>query len=358
MASSKRILSTYANWADMEFWSNSVDSICLHQTREQSAASPRALLRGFLNALVLLRASGAYEALIVGPGSATALLGLFRRLLRRRTPRVIVLENLYERSTTKTQRWIKSFQFRLLLGNGVRAVVYARCERHRFSDYFSLAPEKFVFVPYHSTLHWQQDFLARTVQPEEFVFAGGDSVRDYRTLFLAVDGLDREVIVAIRDDRILEGLHVPPNVRITTTDHRGFLDLMQRASVNVVPLDPQSLRTAGHQTYLSAMALGSVVIVTDTDGASDYIENWKNGVLVPAGDAGALREALDRLFCSRELAEQIRRAARETAKEFTTERVLSHYVAFALSPEFDDPACTEFGTMRRPSTCPPKTGAV
>jgi glycosyltransferase involved in cell wall biosynthesis len=69
---------------------------------------------------------------------------------------------------------------------------------------------------------------------------------------------------------------------------------MRRARVVVVPLQAGIERSAGQQTYLNAMALGKVVITTDSPGARDYIDDGSTGVIVPPGDERSLAAALSR----------------------------------------------------------------
>jgi glycosyltransferase involved in cell wall biosynthesis len=66
---------------------------------------------------------------------------------------------------------------------------------------------------------------------------------------------------------------------------------MAAARLVVVALLP-SRRSAGQQTYLNAMLLGKPTIVSDTVGVREYIEDGVTGVIVPPGDASALREAI------------------------------------------------------------------
>src|SRR4029077_6698839 len=107
-----------------------------------------------------------------------------------------------------------------------------------------------------------------------YIFAGGDTQRDYGTLCRAVAGLDIKVVIAIRARGLLKGIEGPPNVEVITTHPFGFLRWLLHAYINVVPLERDTLRSAGQQTFLNAMALGTVAVVTDAEGAGDYVENW------------------------------------------------------------------------------------
>jgi glycosyltransferase involved in cell wall biosynthesis len=124
------------------------------------------------------------------------------------------------------------------------------------------------------------------------VFAGGDSMRDYGPLVEAARRLPVEVTIAAHPAAIPSG-HVPANVHVGAVSPLAFFDLTRRARVVVVPLRDGICRSAGQQTYLNAMALGKLVIVTDSPGVRDYIDDGVDGVIVPARDPDALTAALE-----------------------------------------------------------------
>ncbi len=69
------------------------------------------------------------------------------------------------------------------------------------------------------------------------------------------------------------------------------------------------------------MAHGAPVIATRVTGVGVLIEDGVNGLLVPPGDALALRAAIARLAGDRGLAERLGAAARRTAEGYAWERV-------------------------------------
>jgi glycosyltransferase involved in cell wall biosynthesis len=81
---------------------------------------------------------------------------------------------------------------------------------------------------------------------------------------------------------------------------------MQRADLFVLP----SVEDAYPLAVLEAMASGLPVVVTDHVGSSEMLEPGVNGMVVPAGDADALAEAIQRLALDPELRAKMGRAAR------------------------------------------------
>ena len=72
---------------------------------------------------------------------------------------------------------------------------------------------------------------------------------------------------------------------------------------------------------LEAMARGLPVVATPIAGVSDLVADGVNGLLVPAGEPGALRAALARLEREPGLADRLGRAARESVEAFAWDLV-------------------------------------
>jgi D-inositol-3-phosphate glycosyltransferase len=72
---------------------------------------------------------------------------------------------------------------------------------------------------------------------------------------------------------------------------------------------------------LEAFAHGRAVVAADGAHVRELVVDGVNGLLVPAGDPRALRDALARLAHERGLAERFGRAGRETAEAFAWPRV-------------------------------------
>lgn len=117
--------------------------------------------------------------------------------------------------------------------------------------------------------------------PEPFVFAGGNSHRDYEPLVAAARSLpDIRFLFATN---LLEGrADLPPNVRAGQLPVAEFARLLRAAAVVVFPLRRRLRRAAGQQTHLNAMLAGVPVVVTDSPGVSDHVQNGVTGLVVDA----------------------------------------------------------------------------
>jgi glycosyltransferase involved in cell wall biosynthesis len=191
----------------------------------------------------------------------------------------------------------------------------------RYSRAYRIPREKFQLVP----LSFQKGDLCAKTSDEGYVFAGGAQGRDWRTLFAAVASLPYPVKV-YTTDRTLPPL--PANTTAATVRRDEYYRRMAAASCVVVPLLGEPLRITGTTTWTAAMAMGKVVIVTEPDGAPDYMELGVSGFYVNHGDAEGLRRAITMVMENPDLRKRVGDAARERAwREFSPEvfrrRVLS-----------------------------------
>ncbi len=72
---------------------------------------------------------------------------------------------------------------------------------------------------------------------------------------------------------------------------------------------------------LEAMASGMPVVTTDTCGMADVVEHEHNGLLVKPADATRLAQSVARLLSCRELRERLGRAAQESMRLYTWDRI-------------------------------------
>ena len=101
--------------------------------------------------------------------------------------------------------------------------------------------------------------------------------------------------------------------------HEVVLDALARCSVAVVPsVTPEAFGLAA----LEAMSAGRPVIASDIGGLPELISDDVDGLLVPPGDVGALRDALARVLDDKALASRIGAAAEERARDFAADRVV------------------------------------
>jgi hypothetical protein len=230
-------------------------------------------------------------------------------LIGRRARRIVISDATWKRGGPLD---------RMLMGVGVRWIdtphtfycVLSREELHTFPRNWGVDPARVVFTPFCFTL--TEDELAMPTSGDGGVFAGGDSMRDYTPLLEVAPGLPARVTIASASlERRSQG-----NLTVARVAHDEFNRLLRAAAVVVVPL-ARAERSAGQQTYLNAMALGKIVVVTDAPGVDDHIQDGVTGLVVPGGEPRALAEATSWALdpANAVKADAIRAAAREAARE-------------------------------------------
>jgi hypothetical protein len=232
-----------------------------------------------------------YEAMVLnGDGSPASQLATAAMITRRRRPPAVLFADCaWGQSATGIDRIVDRAAIGLIDGAHVHYCVHSREHRACFPDLWGVTLERVHVTPYYYTLTERE--LAMSPHRDGSVFSGGRSRRDFSTLIEAARRIDAPVVIGGRisaQDR----KRLPRNVRAGVLPHDEFISRLSRASAVVVSLE-QANRSAGEQTYLNAMAMGKLVIVTDTMGARDYVEDGETGLIVPPADVEALTAALE-----------------------------------------------------------------
>jgi len=183
---------------------------------------------------------------------------------------------------------------------------------------------------------------------EGYLFAGGSTHRDWPTLAAAVRGLDMPVRLGISDDGLAEAVHVtapvidgaafPDTAMLIRHPPRPIEWLRWVAGCRVVclPIRKESLNPSGISTYLSCMALGKCVIISDGPAVKGFLDDTR-AVIVPPGDPQALREAIDRANRDAAWREGIARRGQEWAQSLGGEdsyyRALLDLMGAAVRPD-------------------------
>src|SRR5205085_7246338 len=157
-------------------------------------------------------------------------------------------------------------------------------EIESYSRCFKIPKSKFHLVP----MAFQTDDI-RQPTDEGYIFAGGNYGRDWTTLLKAVDELPYKVKVFTSRTTLS---FLPPNVTVSAASREEYHNQMAAASCVVVPVIQEPMRVTGPTTWINAMAMGKVVIVTHPEGARDYIEHGVTGFCVQQGDVSMLRQTI------------------------------------------------------------------
>lgn len=159
-------------------------------------------------------------------------------------------------------------------------------------------------------------FRAEAPAPDGPIVTVGDDIgRDYDLLLRAVHDLPVDVVLKTRRPLAEHSGRVARVRQIRDRiSFKALRDLYASARFVVVPLK-DTLNVSGVTGILEAMAMGKAVVVNDNPMLRDYFVDGETALVVPVGDHGALRGAIDRLMARPEECEALGRAGRRMVEE-------------------------------------------
>jgi glycosyltransferase involved in cell wall biosynthesis len=252
-------------------------------------AIQRAMGLGVAQAWLAFRRRREYDAIVTDGEHVGIPLALLLRFSRAAVRHVTIGHRLSSR-----KKWVF---FRLLRAHNRmdRVAVHSRRQFDLASAKLGIEPGRLALTPYHvDTAFW----APRPSSDTRLVVSVGLEHRDYPTLFQAVAGIDAQVVIGAASNwskhGVGRGKH-PANVHIGSFDYPALRDLYARATLVVVPLVDVD-NQAGVTTILEAMAMGRPVVVTQSLGQTDVVEDRRRSA------RGALRQRPESL--ARQLATQ------------------------------------------------------
>lgn len=283
------------------------------------------ILNSFSLALKLYFQKNNFDIVIISGGKPGIFFSLLQSVLPfGRTPSLMI-DSLFYRAKNPLKRLLKKFQLKLMSKSVQLFLVWAKREVEDYSKEFGIPKEKLRFFPYHTTC----EVYDCPVKKGDYIFSGGNRDRDYETLVEAVKGLKVKTIIATNNNSLLEGIELPENIEVISATDPQFFELLAGSRMVVLPMREGLLHSGGQQTFLNAMYWEKPVIVTDPEGAKDYIENGKTGILVKPGEPEALRKAILYLLENPEESEKIGAEAKRKAQELTTDKFFRGILSLA-----------------------------
>lgn len=213
-------------------------------------------------------------------------------------PKVILFGSMFEPSGSTSRYWLEKQALQLADRRIVHYIVQSTEELTVFPEIWGVDPSKLRLVPYFASL--TEEALTEldpilSQPPTLDVFAGGNALRDYRALVEAVRMLP-EYQFFFATHRLKDMDDLPPNLTAHQVSHQEFMERMASSRVVVTPVRQGLRRAAGQQTYLNAMFMEKVSVVSDTFGVRDHITPGESGMVVegtPESYVEAIRWALD-----------------------------------------------------------------
>jgi len=266
-------------------------------------------------------------------------LALLLRLARSRVGHVTIGHRLTSR---KKQFFLRVLRAHVRMD---RIALHSRHQHEFARTKLRIPTRRLALLPYQV----DAEFWSPMDVPEErLVVSAGLEHRDYTTLLRAAQGLDARVVIGAASNwsrHDFAASAIPVNVQIGAFDYTDLRDLYSRAAVIVVPLVDVD-NQAGVTTILEAMAMGKPVVVSQSRGQTDVVEDRRGparglprerpvslasllaaargldleptGFYVPPGDPDALRRAVEYLLRNPEERRRLGRAGRRLAEQLFT----------------------------------------
>lgn len=297
--SDPRVISNSSLWQS-ERWDAAVTKISVKDT------IPGTILLTFR--LVLQRRH--HDAVYTVGGRQAQMYGLFCAVLGTGNRPHIASEILLDEARLDNLGWrIKRTLRRLAFRKIAKMIVFSDGERGLYSRELQLPVDRIQFVPFHTNI-----LQPRRTPFGAYGFAAGRSLRDYATLFSAIDKLDYPFVV-VADRASVAGLRRPDNAELFCDVPRArYLELLEGARFVVVPLKAD-YRSTGQVVVLEAASLGKPVIASDVLGVRDYVTNDVNGMLVVPGNPESLLAAIRTLITDDATCDRLADAALERVEK-------------------------------------------
>jgi glycosyltransferase involved in cell wall biosynthesis len=270
--------------------------------RLENATVPRRG-RPFLEALRLFVHSLRRDAVILHvPTQELFILCALRLLFPFGRARVVAVDLIQTRPGTSPWQHVQAWLKRVLLGR-VDLFLLHQKDISGLQECYGIPSHKVRYIPY-KVNSWE---TVRAMNPPEgdYVFSGGRSRRDYTTFCEALRELDCPAVLLTprpEENRLHETYfqaeNLPPHLRVVHDDGSAssWIDHMARARIVVICVSPSSISPSGVGTFILAMALKKCVIITESPATRGVLEHERNAILIPMGDAAALREAVRRAW--------------------------------------------------------------
>lgn len=205
-----------------------------------------------------------------------------------------------------------------------RFVVYSSLEKKLYADYFDLSLDKI------DMLHWavhapKVDLSTPPVVAGRYICALGSQGRDYKTLFAAMHNLKHIQLVLVATADSVQSLQIPDNVKLLTNVPLAQAhNVLAHSQLMVLPLRDSQV-PCGHVTIVSGMFFNKAIIVTNSEGVHDYIQDKKTGLFFNAQDVADLTQKIAQLWEDTAQTEQLAHAGFAFANTHCTEHTVVDY---------------------------------
>ncbi len=182
-------------------------------------------------------------------------------------------------------------------------------EEDIYSAMFGFPRDRIRFFPDEPTANFMREFDHPV---KNYVFAYGNSDRDFDTVLAAARGLPLDVVIL--SQAYAPTGDVPANVTIISerVPEEKLIELGASAKIVVLPLKSRDV-AAGQNTMLEVMSLGRPLIATENLASLEYGREGETCLFCRPNDAEDLRGKIRRLLDNPEQADAMGRAGKTSA---------------------------------------------
>lgn len=201
------------------------------------------------------------------------------------------------------------------------AICYSSTELKYYQKVFVKNRDKVFFIPYGQSSKIR-DKNTVTLQRNPYLFSGGTSNRDYRTLLSAAEKIKYTFVIACTQRDIKE-LSIPDNVQVFHDAYGEEFDSLMRFSYGVILSLKDTNISSGQIVLLKAMETGKPIVATRSAGTINYVDETC-AFLVEPRNVEDLQRALRFIIENPEKAQdKAMRAKKKYQRSFTAQRFAS-----------------------------------
>ena len=158
-------------------------------------------------------------------------------------------------------------------------------------------------------------FKNYAVLKKDYIFAYGNSDRDFETLIRACKELPGQVIIL--SQKYIPALPLPNHIKMIKHEvsEEELIDLILSSRLVVLPLNDYAI-AAGQNTMIETMALGRPLIVTSNMATIEYATHGDTVLFFQAQDVKGLQKHIQFLVQNPEIADEMGYRARDAIRAF------------------------------------------
>lgn len=228
--------------------------------------------------------------LITHDPRATFRVARFQQMLGSRIPHVAWSFNF-----SRLPRGLKRRLMAQSFAHVDRFIVFSSLERDLYHEAFGIPKAKIERV------YWGVGEPTVTqpetpLEPGDYICAVGGNARDYPALMAAMERIPEVRLAVVLRPHNLVGLKIPPNVRTHVNRPLGETNnIIKYSRFMALPLAGSDV-PCGHVTLVNAMLLSRAMVITNSRGVEDYIQEGVNALTCEARSPEALAARIRELW--------------------------------------------------------------